>query len=106
MTGARGSYNSDHNPRFEAELEKWPPHIVWRKNRRGVMVAVEVRDPHAERGYDAHLERMRENADRMEREEARHAQESMEAEARLIAAQLNRERFNNSPLAAAARTSI
>jgi hypothetical protein len=31
------------------ELEKNPPEIVWRKNARGIFVAVYVNDPHAEK---------------------------------------------------------
>lgn len=50
----RGSYNRntrlDNAIRAEMDkaLEARPPVITWRKNKHGILVAVSVRDPHAE----------------------------------------------------------
>lgn len=38
-----------HCRAMDEALEKQPPTIVWAKNSRGVFVAVEIDDPHAER---------------------------------------------------------
>lgn len=51
-------------------LEKNPPHIVWRKNKHGIQVAVSVHDPHTGTSIAAQAQRMRRSADRMDREEA------------------------------------
>lgn len=40
---------NNHCREMDEALKRNPPVIVWAKNKRGVMVAVEVRDPHAER---------------------------------------------------------
>lgn len=35
-----------YGKRMDALLEQQPPEVVWVKNKRGVMVAAEVHDPH------------------------------------------------------------
>ena len=84
---------------YEAEmtkaLEKQPPEIIWRKRPNGILVAVEVRDPHGETTIQAQAERLRASADRAER-----------AEAFEVAEAIRQHRANNTPLTTAARTSI
>lgn len=84
---------------MDAALKAQPPVIVWRKNKRGVMVAVEVNDPHAERSIEAQAERLRASAARAERE-------LMEDEAREVAERLRKHRADNTPLMVAARSAI
>lgn len=53
MTGHREStYDNtkDYRDMQQALAEK-EPHITWVKNRRGVFVATEIDDPHAETQY-------------------------------------------------------
>jgi len=82
---------------YEAEmtkaLEKHPPEIVWRKNNRGILVAVEVHDPHGETTIQAQAARLRASADRAER-----------AEAYEVAERFRKHRANNTPLMTAARS--
>lgn len=53
MTGHREStYDNTKDYRdMQAALAERPPRIVWERNARGVLVAVEVDDPHAETQY-------------------------------------------------------
>jgi hypothetical protein len=37
-----------YRERFDAEIEANPPVIVWEKDGHGVLVAVEIYDPHAD----------------------------------------------------------
>lgn len=112
MTKFRGSYNSAHNPQFDAELDRNPPVIRWAKNKRGVMVAVEVRDPHCETSAQAQAERLDKWADRIDREEAaRHAEAMrlqvvalMETEAAEVAERFRQHRADNTYLMRAARS--
>lgn len=82
---------------YEAEmtkaLEKHPPEILWRKNNRGILVAVEVRDPYGETTIQAQAERLRASADRAER-----------AEAYEVAEAIRQHRANNTPLMTSARS--
>lgn len=97
MTAARGSYSTDHNPKFDEALDRNPPVIVWAKGKHGIQVAVEVHDPHAERSSEAQAERLRRSALRAE-------WDAMEDEAREVAERFLKHRADNSPLQAAART--
>lgn len=45
-----------HTDAMDALLEKQPPHIVWRKNNRGVWVHVSINDPHTERPWLRNLD--------------------------------------------------
>lgn len=47
-------------------LEKNPPVIVWRKNKHGIQIAVQVIDPHTETSIEAQAERLRQSAMRAE----------------------------------------
>lgn len=91
--------NNIHHIEMDAALAERPPVIKWAKNKRGVMVAVEIHDPHAEKSTEAQAERLRDNAARYERE----ALELMEDEAREVAERFRKYRADNSPLQAAAR---
>lgn len=118
--GPRGSYKDGQNTytsEMDRLLEQRPPVIRWRKNRRGVMVAVEVLDPHVERGMDAQAERAHASAGRAERAERaaaaeelemarRRVVEAMQQEADEVTARFEAHRANNTPLLQAARTEI
>lgn len=91
----RAKEGNAHTKEMDALLEKDPPLILWEKNRRGVMVAVEIHDPHAERSVEAQAERLRAAADRYEQEEARKA-----------AALMEQRRLDTTRLMISARTSI
>jgi len=101
-TRTRGPHNGGtnlHCEEMDRLLEKAPPIIRWEKNKRGVMVAVEVHDPHGETSTTGQANRLRASADRAERE-------LMEDEAREVAERFRKHRANNTPLLAAARTEI
>lgn len=69
----RGPHNGGtnvHCKEMDRLLDLRPPVIVWEKNKRGILVAVEIHDQHAERSVDAQAERLRAAADRQEQEEA------------------------------------
>ena len=88
---------------YEAEMDEalaaHPPEIVWKKNRHGVLVAMKVRDPHAERSIEAQAERLRASAAHIERD-------LIEEEAAEVAERFRRYRADNTPLMVAARTAI
>lgn len=88
---AANTYEAEMN----ALLEKHPPEIIWRRNNRGILVAVEVHDPHGETTIQAQAERLRASADRAER-----------AEAYEVAEAIRQHRANNTPLMTSARREI
>lgn len=119
--GPRGFYDktgtdNQVNREMDEALKNRPPVIIWEKNSRGVMVAVEVHDPHGERSTAAQAERLRASADRLEQEEARKAAAKTTEQARLrlvemlqeeavdVSERLRTNRANNTRLLNAART--
>lgn len=74
------------------------PKILWRKNKRGVFVAVAIEDPHAETKRDVAAQQA--EALRLR------ALELMEEEAREVTERFRKHRADNTPLMAAARTEI
>ena len=107
--GPRG--DNIHCREMDKALEKCPPVIKWEKNKRGVMVAVEINDPHAERSIDAQVDRLYASADRADRaaaakttEQARlRLVEMLQEEADQVADRFKTHRANNTPLLNAAR---
>lgn len=93
--GVKNTYETE----MDAALRTQPPVIVWKPNGKGILVAVEVRDPHTERSIQAQSERLRASADRAERD-------LFEQEAREVAERFRKYRADNSPLMTAARTAI
>ena len=91
-----------HCREMTAALDANPPVIVWAKDKRGVMVAVEVHDPHAERTADAQAERVRASVAKADRE----YQESLQQEADDTAERFRKHRAANTPLLYAARRAI
>jgi hypothetical protein len=103
-----------HCKEMDRLLANRPPVIVWEKNKRGVMVAIEIRDPHAERSTDAQVDRLNAPADRADlkaaaktTEQARlRLVEMLQEEADQVADRFKTHRANNTRLMAAARTEI
>lgn len=95
---ARNRYEQD----MDAALRENPPEIVWRKDKHGIMRAVSVKDPHAEKSGDARIDRRRYAAQIALNEQAR----AIDREAREVADRLAAVRVSNSPLMAAARKAI
>lgn len=103
-----------HCKDMDKALEQRPPVIVWERNKRGVMVAVEVHDPHAERSTDAQVDRLNASADRADRKAAAKTAEQarlrlvemLQEDADQVADRFKTHRANNTRLLAAARTEI
>lgn len=104
--------NNTHCREMDRALKRNPPVIIWEKGKHGVMVAVEIRDPHAESSVAAQAERMRATADRADRkaaaEEAEQARlralELLQREADDTAERFTTYRTQNTSLLNAART--
>ena len=109
-----------HCEEMDAALAAQPPEIVWVKNKRGVMVATEVRDPHSEtrkrgrakapkkaRPLTAAAYKATLAAHALELREARERRlESMQTEADEVAERFRKHHAENTPLLNAARRSI
>lgn len=110
LSGGGNTYEQD----MQRALDANPPEIVWKKDRRGVMRAVEVNDPHAEASAAAQAQRLRRSAEVAEREEAaRQAEVSrlqvlrlMQDEAAEVVERFRKHRADNAPLLTSARREI
>lgn len=91
-------------------LEADPPRIVWRKDKSGILRAVEVHDPHAETSTAAQARRLRAAAER--EEAARQAEISRQQVLQLMqneaddAERFRHHRDDNTSLMQAARTAL
>jgi hypothetical protein len=103
-----------HCKEMDEALAKRPPVIKWEKNKRGVMVAVEVHDPHAERSTDAQADRLYASADRADRKAAAKTTEQarlrlvemLQEDADQVADRFKTHRANNTRLLNAAKRAI